>query len=169
MVQPIDRTTWSHHRRVSRSHRSSHRMSSWSERASRWYTVLWSAEWLAMRRKVRIPGTRWYKWWSRGARSANELRWRTRRRTERTGPGPIVRWTGIIRGWRKTGGIRRRSRTGCRGTARRGGGGVLWRRRAGRRALIRRCSGWTTSTARKWTRSLEACITRWTACVIVWT
>ena len=169
LIEPINRTTRSHHRWMSRSNRSSHRMSSWSKRTSGWYTVLWSAERLTMRGEMRITGTRWYKRWSRGAGSANKLRWRTGRWSKRTGPGPVVRWTRVIRGWWKTGGIRWWSRTGRRRTARRGGGGVLWRRRTRRWALVWRCPGWTTGAAGKRTRPLKARITRWTACTVVWT
>lgn len=152
---------------MSWTHGSRHRMTSRSEWASRRYAVLRSTERLSMRGEVRITGTRWYERWSRGTRSTDELRRRAGGRTERTGPGPVVRRTGVIRRRRKTGGIRRRSRTGCRGTARRRGGGVLRRRRTRRRALIRWCTGRTAGTARKGTWSLEACITRWTARAVV--
>lgn len=141
-------------------------MTSRSKWASRWYAVLRSSERLSMRGEVRITGTRWYKRWSRGAGST-ELRGRARGRTERTGPGPVVRRTGIIRGWRKTSGIWWRSGTGGRGTARRGGGGVLRRRRTGRGTLIRRCAGRATGTAGKRTWTLETRIARWTARVVV--
>jgi len=167
LIQPVDGSARSHHRGMSGTHRSGHGMSTGSERASGWYPVLRSTKRLAMRRKVRITGTRGYERWSRGARSTDELRWCTGRRPEWTRSGSIVRRSRAIR-WRwKAGGIRRRSRTRCRGTARCGGCRVLRRRRTRRWALIRRCTGWTAGTAGKRTRSLKTGIAGRTARAVV--
>jgi hypothetical protein len=167
LIQPVDRSARSHHRGMSRTHRSGHGMSTRSERASGWYPVLRSTKRLAVRRKVGITGTWGYERWSRGTGSTDELRWCTGRRTERTRPGSIVRRSRAIRRRWEAGGIRRRSGTRCRGTAWCGRRGVLRRRRTWRWTLIRRCSGWTAGAAGKWTRPLETGIARRTARAIV--
>lgn len=166
LLYPVDRSARSHHRWMSRSDRSCHRMTR-SKWASRWHTVLWPAKRLTVRRKMRISSTRRYERRSRGTRSTDELRWPARWRAKRTRTGPIVRWPGIIRRRRESRRIRRWSRTGCRGTTRRRRGSILGGRGTRRWTLIGWCPRWTTSATGERAWSLEGRIARWTTCTVV--
>lgn len=166
LVHPVDGSTGSHHRWMSRPDRPCHRVTR-SKRASRWHTVLGSAKRLTMRGKVRIPRSRRYERRPRGTGSADELRWPARRRAEWTRPGPIIRGPGII-GWRwEARRVGRWSRARCRGAARRWWGSILRGRGTRGWSLIRRRPGWTTSATGERARALEGRITRWTTCIVV--
>lgn len=168
LVHPVDGSTGSHHRWMSRPDRSCHRVAG-SKRASRWHTILGPAKRLTMRRKVRIPGSRRYERRPRGAGSTDELRRAARWRAEWARPGPIIRGPGII-GWRwEARRVGRWPRAGCRGAAGRWRGSILRGRGTRGWPLIRRRPGWTTSTTGERAWALERRIARWTTCIVVGT